>query len=62
MIKCCYKCEERVVGCHAICEKYRAEKVEHDKLTAQIREKRNQENDISASIIESIIRREKKRR
>lgn len=25
-IKCCYKCEERKIGCHSVCEKYISER------------------------------------
>ena len=37
MIKCCRNCEERVVGCHAECERYKAEKAYHDEAIAALR-------------------------
>ena len=37
LIKCCYKCTDRVVGCHSTCEKYISEKAEHDKMKAEQR-------------------------
>lgn len=31
MIRCCKDCQDRCLHCHSICEKYIAEKKEHDK-------------------------------
>ena len=31
VIKCCFGCGKRSVGCHATCEEYATEKAEHDK-------------------------------
>ena len=62
MITCCYKCQDRVVGCHSNCEKYKAEKVDHDQQIALIRERKKQESDITTSIVDSIRRRERRRR
>ena len=61
MIKCCYKCQDRVVGCHATCEKYITEKAEWDKTAATIRKNRDLENEINSSIIDSIKRKEKRK-
>jgi len=38
-ITCCKDCTERVVGCHATCEKYKAEKQANE----EEREKRRKE-------------------
>lgn len=32
MIKCCYKCEKRKLGCHSKCGQYKREKLESDAL------------------------------
>ena len=61
MIKCCYKCQDRVVGCHATCEKYITEKAEWEKTAEKIRQARMQENEINSSIIDSIKRKEKRK-
>lgn len=33
----CYKCEDRVLGCHSTCEKYKLYKKENDALIEQMR-------------------------
>jgi len=30
-INCCFKCEDRKIGCHASCEKYKEFQVKNDK-------------------------------
>ena len=39
-ITCCYKCEDRTVGCHCSCEKYRNERSEMDKYYEKIKSER----------------------
>lgn len=29
-IKCCQKCEDRHIGCHSECERYKKERLEYD--------------------------------
>lgn len=36
-ITCCYQCDSRQVGCHAICEKYQAQKKSWDLEREQIK-------------------------
>lgn len=38
MIKCCYKCEKRKLGCHSKCEQYNREKLESDALRHTIQQ------------------------
>lgn len=40
IITCCKDCQERHGGCHATCEKYIAQKAEHEAKKAEYREKR----------------------
>ena len=37
MIKCCWNCEDRQMGCHGTCERYKAEKAAEDAKKAEIR-------------------------
>lgn len=37
----CYKCGERQVGCHSMCEKYKAYVIEKDERNRKIREAKN---------------------
>lgn len=37
MIRCCFECEKRCVGCHATCEAYIAEKAKHDAENEAVR-------------------------
>lgn len=30
-IKCCYKCEDRHLGCHSECERYKQEREQYEK-------------------------------
>ena len=39
-ISCCYKCEDRKVGCHSICEKYINEQAEKEARLARVRKER----------------------
>lgn len=41
-ITCCYKCEERTLGCHATCERY----IEQSKANAKRREQEFNERQI----------------
>lgn len=43
MIRCCYQCPEREIGCHSTCEKYKAEKVAWDKEKAAERKRKREE-------------------
>lgn len=36
MITCCYGCEDRKVGCHSKCQKYKDEKAKHDAQKEEI--------------------------
>lgn len=36
-INCCYKCEERVIGCHATCKKYAKFVEKNEKIKDQRR-------------------------
>ena len=45
IIRCCYKCEERKVGCHSTCEKYLAERKVLDEEMEE-RKKRSVKRDI----------------
>lgn len=38
-INCCFMCQKRCVGCHAVCEKY----IEERKVFDEIKEKQRQE-------------------
>lgn len=38
MIKCCYECERRKLGCHIKCEQYNREKLESDTLRNTIQQ------------------------
>ena len=51
-IKCCYKCADRVVGCHSTCEKYISEKAYHDKSKAEQREMLEKERFLAGFVIE----------
>ena len=43
MIKCCIKCEdERHIGCHTTCEKYKEEKQKHEEQKAIISKQRRE--------------------
>lgn len=42
-INCCYQCQDRVVGCHSTCEKYKEQKKAWDKERAKERERKRQE-------------------
>lgn len=37
IFKSCYKCSDRKVGCHAICEKYKKEVEENELLKTKIK-------------------------
>lgn len=41
-IKCCTDCQDRHVGCHGDCEKYKAEREAYEKERDEIRQKKNQ--------------------
>ena len=36
-VTCCYKCEERTVGCHGTCERYLNQVKEHQEESERIR-------------------------
>lgn len=66
-ITCCYKCAERHMGCHGSCERYLAEKAEHETERAKLRAAWQKQNDIdsyqkeTASHLKRLARQEKKR-
>lgn len=41
IFKVCYKCEERTLGCHSTCEKYKKAVEENEKLKQIIRNEKN---------------------
>ena len=45
-ISVCYKCPDRKLGCHAICEKYIAECEKSNKIREKIIEERKRRDDI----------------
>lgn len=49
-IKCCYKCEERHVGCHSTCERYIEESKVIEKQRKEHLEKLNRDAHIYASM------------
>lgn len=50
----CKNCEDRMVGCHSTCEKYKAFQQENDANNKIIRENRKKENDIVSFRVEAI--------
>ena len=52
MIRCCYKCENRKIGCHAYCASYREEKQETDQQNKEI----NKRKKLDGAYYESVIR------
>lgn len=42
----CYKCVERIFGCHSGCGKYIAWRSEHTAIRQRIQEEKRKENDI----------------
>lgn len=45
-MKCCHHCEFRTVGCHAKCEAYAEDKLEHDEWADKVSEAREKHRDI----------------
>ena len=41
--QCCYKCEDRHMGCHGTCEKYIEAKKKHDEYKTKVFEKETEE-------------------
>lgn len=66
-ITCCYKCAERHMGCHGSCERYLAEKTEHETERAKLCAAWQKQNDIDsyqkekAGHLKRLARQEKKR-
>ncbi len=50
MIRCCYKCERRYVGCHAECPEYIEAKEKHDALRDE-EFRQNQGNCIATNLL-----------
>lgn len=40
-ISCCFKCPNRFVGCHSVCDTYKQEKTAKEKRDAELRAIRN---------------------
>ena len=55
-ITCCYKCEDRHVGCHSTCEKY----IEQKAMSDAERDKRNRDTAIHGDIYYGGKRHEKR--
>ena len=47
----CYGCEERSLGCHSDCEKYKEWKEKHDERQAEIRMRRDKERRADNTLI-----------
>lgn len=58
-IKCCYKCQERYLGCHASCETYLAEKEVYDNERREMLQKKQLSYNLSGM---SIARNNKSRK
>lgn len=61
-IKCCKDCQDRAVGCHSTCERYKAEKAEWDKIRAEEKERQRQEYCRMKAIMEAQARMTKGRK
>lgn len=60
----CKNCEDRHVGCHSECDRYKKFKEEHESEKAVIREikdKRNALNDFRSEQIQKVTRKGKRR-
>ena len=49
----CRNCEERKVGCHSSCEKYKKTKAAHDKEAAEVRCIKKCEQDVRGFAIDT---------
>lgn len=58
-IQCCYKCQERHVGCHGTCERYNDELEEHIKRKDQIRQEKKKVREICSYTVDSVTRKKK---
>lgn len=56
-IQCCYKCQERHVGCHGTCERYNNELEAHIKRKNKIKQAKMKEREISNYTVESVTKR-----
>lgn len=48
IIKCCYRCPDRTVGCHSVCEKYITQKAENDAIRERIHKQKMEEVNINS--------------
>lgn len=44
--KCCYKCKDRVIGCHSKCNRYKEWRIQKDKELQEIRRQKDLESQI----------------
>lgn len=56
----CYKCVERIFGCHGNCAKYLAWRSEHTAMRERIQEEKRKENEILSEPFRAIRRSKKK--
>lgn len=67
MVKCCYKCQERTIGCHGSCETYKREVKEHRQEKAETEERQKAYNEYKGYLVDrghnrrKYARRERKR-
>lgn len=63
IIKCCYKCPNREVGCHSVCADYIREKAENDAIRERINKQKMEEVNLNSYMKQAHdnLRRDRKR-
>lgn len=59
-IKCCYKCQERHVGCHGTCERYKTELEQHLARKDRIKQAKMQDREIGKYTADSVKKKKKR--
>ena len=57
VIKCCFGCQERTMGCHGTCGRYAEEKAQHNAVAAARRSFLDAEDDTTGYFVDQARRR-----
>ena len=57
VIKCCFGCQDRAMGCHGTCGRYAAEKTKHNAVAAARRSFLDAEDDTTSYFVDQARRR-----
>lgn len=55
-IDCCLNCQDRIVGCHSECERYKTQRAEYDETMAELKKKKAVRDGLNGFMYDSIER------